>query len=143
MKLEINITKGKFWALTIICIVAISAIIYAAGSEKPNPGHSIDEINGLQEMIQRESVQAFHNAFYVEKIAIHEPNTLSQVIDCNSLAIGCSMMKTTDEENEDVGYCRVNEEKDGCIFSWDIDDNFDENINAYCYCVSNPPIPTS
>lgn len=47
MKLEINLTKGKFWALMAVGILLIGVLVYAAASGKPNPGHSTAEIEGL------------------------------------------------------------------------------------------------
>ncbi len=43
MKLEINITKGKFWVITTLLVLAISVFVFAA---KPNPGHSAGEVEG-------------------------------------------------------------------------------------------------
>ncbi len=46
MKLEINITKGKFWVITTLLILAISVFVFAATGTKPNPGHSAGEVEG-------------------------------------------------------------------------------------------------
>ena len=46
MKLEINITKTRFWGLTIIAISLAAVIILAAGEGKSNPGHSAEEVEG-------------------------------------------------------------------------------------------------
>ncbi len=43
MKLEINITKGKFWVITTLLVLAIGVFVFAA---KPNPGHSAGEVEG-------------------------------------------------------------------------------------------------
>ncbi len=45
MKLEINLTKGKFWALMVVGILLVGVLVYAAANSKPNPGHGLDEID--------------------------------------------------------------------------------------------------
>ncbi len=46
MKLEINITKEKFWVITTLLVLAIGVFVFAATETKPNPGHSADEVEG-------------------------------------------------------------------------------------------------
>ena len=49
MKLEINITKGKFWVLVSLLVVVIGVFVLA---DKPTPvGHSKDEIEGLEDLV--------------------------------------------------------------------------------------------
>ncbi len=52
MKLEINISKGKFWTLTTLLVLAISVFVFAA-TDKPNPGHGAGEVEGLIELQQK------------------------------------------------------------------------------------------
>jgi len=53
MKVEINITKGKFWFLTSLLVLIIGVLVFAATGTKPNPGHSADEVEGLTVLMQR------------------------------------------------------------------------------------------
>lgn len=75
MKLEINITKAKFWILTIICIVAISAIIYAAESDKPNPGHDAGDITIGDEKIQKYIDDRVYYSFECVSAMRHDEGT--------------------------------------------------------------------
>ncbi|MBI4151947.1 hypothetical protein HY496_03165 [Candidatus Woesearchaeota archaeon] len=50
MKIEIQITKGKFWSLAVLALLAIGIFVLAAA---PNPGHTADEIDGLTELGNR------------------------------------------------------------------------------------------
>lgn len=48
MKIEVNITKRKFWALVTMFILVVGVFVLAA---KPTPvGHSVNEIEGLSEL---------------------------------------------------------------------------------------------
>lgn len=53
MKLEINITKGKFWTLSLLLILAIGVFVLAASSTVPNPGHAKGDIEGLTDLESR------------------------------------------------------------------------------------------
>lgn len=49
MKIEINITKRKFWVLVAMFLLVVGIFVFA---DKPIPvGHSIDEIEGLNDLM--------------------------------------------------------------------------------------------
>ena len=47
MKIEINITKGKFWTLMVLGILSLGILVLAVVPDTPNPGHDASEISGL------------------------------------------------------------------------------------------------
>jgi hypothetical protein len=51
MKLEINITKGKFWVLLSVGLLMVAALVIASNHEKPNPGHSLEEVGELNDRL--------------------------------------------------------------------------------------------
>ncbi|MBI2573263.1 hypothetical protein HYV86_05360 [Candidatus Woesearchaeota archaeon] len=144
MKLEINITKGKFWTLVVLAIAIVGVFVFADSHLPSNPGHSIGQIDGLDERVNGLITERIDGMEIVKIPA--PPNSVddqdyggreSFSSNCreSKVAIGCSIMKERVWEEEDVGFCNVNNDKKGCTFLWDVDSTFDGDVTAYCYCI--------
>ena len=140
MKLEFNISKGKFWVLVVLLVISVAALVYAK-SVSINPGHSTDEIEGLEEKIKEVAPDMFREMIeemVVEKVDLSSGGANQNLIDCTNgkTAIGCSVMReyTIDGET-DTGWCNVKEDKTGCSYTKDIESDSDGGMDAYCYCI--------
>ena len=78
MRLEINITKGKFWALATLLILVIAVFVFAA-TNAPNPGHAKEDIEGLTDLetrVDKLEANSFDQNFCVIKKGDTCPTTM-------------------------------------------------------------------
>jgi len=97
MKLEINITKGKFWVLTTLLVLVVGVLVFAVSSTVPNPGHSAGEVEGLNDLINRV------DALETDGTWLKGNYCVLQIGDScpDGFKIGSICFDTEDENNED------------------------------------------
>lgn len=89
MKLEINITKGKFWALALLGLLVLGMLAYA-GVDKTLPWHSADQIEGLDEKLK--SLIGPSNFTYgdtCENYTIGRPGTIGTLTGSGGITASC------------------------------------------------------
>lgn len=131
MKLEINLSKGKFWVLVVLVVLAIGIGVYAA-IEKPNPGHSVEEIGGLEDKIKDLTLTTIRDSFKIMPGETKPDEVTTLSCDNGKKAVGCSFYSEKDEDNPDEIRCKVDDS--GCTFYSDTDEDF-VGADSYCYCI--------
>ena len=100
MKLEINITKGKFWALATLLILVIAVFVFAA-TTVPNPGHAKENIEGLSQLF--DDVEKLKSSPSLTAIDNGNFCFISNIADScpDQFTKGRVCFDTEDEKNED------------------------------------------
>jgi hypothetical protein len=142
MKIEINITKGKFWALLVLGILSLGILALAVVPDTPNPGHDASEIAGLT----AESFDNFEDDvlnLLRDKVTTTDKNIASgsdnyetHSLECedeDQRAISCSATITGNSPAPDFWYCEL--EENSCKFMWDETSARDDGAMLHCNCI--------